>query len=261
MEEQTNEKEDEVVENVDSMVGQLAGFSVSSLMQMLQNDSRTTLVEVKGAGLQSGTIYFQNGEAIDASCGRLKGDDAALEMIGWDTVDSRFLPLPEQTPARTVKNTSMGLLMEGMRQRDERLAAQTDESIKQLNPKSIEGDTEMAGLKQLMKDISDEMDGVIAVGVVGMDGITVAAHNPTGVDMDIISAKFAMVMKLVERSVEDLSNLGNFEENLVQTANSWLLTRFLDKQYYLACIVSRDGTLGNVRLVAKKYLEQVQRSL
>ena len=94
-----------------------------------------------------------------------------------------------------------------------------------------------------------------------MDGITVAVHNPTGVDMDVISAKFAMVMKLVERSVGDLSNLGNFEENLVQTGNSWLLTRFLDKQYYLACIVSREGTLGNVRLVAKKYLEQVQRAL
>lgn len=119
----------------------------------------------------------------------------------------------------------------------------------------------MAGLKQMVKDIADEMDGVIAIGIVGMDGITVAAHNPTGADMDVVSAKFAMVMKLVERSVEELNSLGNYEENLVQTANAWILTRFLDKSYYLACIVSRDGTLGNVRLVAKKYLEQLQRAL
>ena len=109
--------------------------------------------------------------------------------------------------------------------------------------------------------ISAEMDGVIAVGGVGMDGITVAAHNPTGIDMDIISAKFAMVMKLTERLAEDLDNLGDFEENLLQTAHSWILTRFLGKQFFLVCLVNRDSVLGNVRLVAQRYLEQVQHFL
>lgn len=244
------------------MVGELAGFSVASLMQMLQVDCRTVPVDIRGEGLQSGVIYFSDGIPLDASCGSLKGDKAILAMLQWEQVNIRFLPLPETPPTPTVQNTSMGLLMEGMRLRDERPAAPVERvSAEQEENTTEKGDNTMAGLKQMMKDIADEMDGVIAVGVVGMDGITVAAHNPTGADMDVVSAKFAMVMKLVQRSVEDLKSLGNFEENLVQTANSWILTRFLDKQYYLACIVSREGTLGNVRLVAKKYLEQVQRSL
>ncbi|MEN8141033.1 MAG: DUF4388 domain-containing protein [Thermodesulfobacteriota bacterium] len=289
MEENPNRELEEIKESLKSgMVGDLAGLSVPSLIQMLQYETRTTLVVVKGNGLQNGTIFFDSGNIIDAACGRLKGDAAVLEMISWETVQTSFKPVPEQKPARTVNNSSIGLLMEGMRirdesqqgdqtgvrdedegqddqatgvSRDEVKADQTRVNKEAVNQKKVKGSKKMAGLKQLLKDISDEMDGVIAVGVVGMDGITVAAHNPTGVDMDVISAKFAMVMKLVERSVGDLGSLGNFEENLVQTANSWVLTRFLDKQYYFATIVSRDGTLGNIRLVAKKYIEQVQRAL
>ena len=40
--------------NMDSLVGQLEGFSVSGLVQMLQNETINTLVEIKGHGLQQG---------------------------------------------------------------------------------------------------------------------------------------------------------------------------------------------------------------
>ena len=119
----------------------------------------------------------------------------------------------------------------------------------------------MAGLKEILTEMADEMDGVIALGVVGMDGITVATHNPTGADMDAISAKFAMLMKLGEKATGDVKGIGDFEENLVQAKNAWVLTRFLNKDYYMALAVSREGTLGNVRLVAQKYTDQIQRAI
>ena len=240
----------------DHTAGELRGCTMNGLMQLMETDQRTCLVEIKGDGLQRGSFYFQDGTPIDASCGSLTGEEAALAMVGWEMVDATFLKDPGPCPERTIETPVMGLLMEGMRIKDEQ---QNQEQ--QTEDQDNNGGEAMAGLKQMVKDIADEMDGVIAIGIVGMDGITVAAHNPTGADMDVVSAKFAMVMKLVERSVEELNSLGNYEENLVQTANAWILTRFLDKSYYLACIVSRDGTLGNVRLVAKKYLEQLQRAL
>lgn len=238
--------------------GVLRGFTMPGLMQLIETDQRTCFVEIQGEGLQRGTFYFEDGEAVDAATGSLTGEDAAVAMIGWETVDAFFADLPADKPPRTIQRPVLGLIMEGMRVKDEQ---GSDLLVNELVNNETRGGDIMSGLKEMVKDIADEMDGVIAVGVVGMDGITVAAHNPTGADMDVVAAKFAMVMKLVERSVEDLSNLGNFEENLVQTANAWILTRFLDKNYYLACIVSRDGTLGNVRLVAKKYLEQLQRAV
>jgi predicted regulator of Ras-like GTPase activity (Roadblock/LC7/MglB family) len=68
-------------------------------------------------------------------------------------------------------------------------------------------------------------------------------------------------MKLIDRSVEGLNNLGDFEENLVQSQNAWILTRFVGEQFYMGILVSRDGTLGNVRLVAGKYQERLRKSL
>lgn len=119
----------------------------------------------------------------------------------------------------------------------------------------------MPGLKETLRNMADEMDGVLAVGIAGMDGITVASHNPSGADMDAIAAKFAMLMKLGQRTTSDIKGMGEFEENLIQSQNAWILTRFLNKNYYLAVAVSREGTLGNVRLVAQKYAERFRKSL
>ncbi len=124
-----------------------------------------------------------------------------------------------------------------------------------------EGRNFMPGLKETLRNMADEMDGVLAVGIAGMDGITVASHNPSGADMDAIAAKFAMLMKLGQRTTSDIKGMGEFEENLIQSQNAWILTRFLNKNYYLAVAVSREGTLGNVRLVAQKYAERFRKSL
>lgn len=124
-----------------------------------------------------------------------------------------------------------------------------------------EGRNFMPGLKETLRNMADEMDGVLAVGIAGMDGITVASHNPSGADMDAIAAKFAMLMKLGQRATMDIKGMGEFEENLIQSQNAWILTRFLNKNYYLAVAVSREGTLGNVRLVAQKYAERFRKTL
>lgn len=119
----------------------------------------------------------------------------------------------------------------------------------------------MASLKEQLQQMADEMEDVIAVGVIGMDGITVATHNPSGADTESFSAKFAMVMKLAQKSVNDVGELGGFEENLVETENAWVLTRFLDENYYLGIAVSTQATLGNVRMVASKYSDKIKQQL
>jgi CheY-like chemotaxis protein/predicted regulator of Ras-like GTPase activity (Roadblock/LC7/MglB family) len=123
------------------------------------------------------------------------------------------------------------------------------------------GGGSMAGLKGTLQNMGQEIDGVIAVGVVGMDGITVAEHNPAGASTDSFSAKFTMVMKLVQRSINELRGLGELKEDLVQTNKAWVLMRFVNEQYWLGIAVSRESTLGNVRLVANKYLKEVRQAL
>ena len=153
--------------------------------------------------------------------------------------------------------------LEQKRIEQEKKAKEEQDKLKQQHKAqpTFTGGEAMAGLKDLLKEMADEMDGVLAIQITGMDGITIAMHNPTGTDVDAISAKFAMIMKMVDKSVEALQGMGDFEENLVQSQNAWILTRFINPQYYVGIAVSRDGTLGNVRLVAQRYLDQLRRSL
>lgn len=140
---------------------------------------------------------------------------------------------------------------------------EADEKAAEMEQRSIntKGTSISNGLKGILKEMSDEMDGILALGVVGMDGITVAFNNRARIDTDAYAAKLAVLIKLAKKSINGLNEIGSFEENVVQTKKAWVLTRLLNKQYYLAIIVSREGTLGNVQLVVKKYLDELQRSV
>ena len=115
---------------------------------------------------------------------------------------------------------------------------------------------QVARIKGLLKDMADEIEGVRVCAISGMDGIGLAEHNPKGADVQAFGGKFAVVMQLINKSAQDL-NIGRFQENLVQTENAWILTRFLSTEYYLVIAVGRESTLGNVRMVVSKYSKEL----
>ncbi|ACL04183.1 Protein with response regulator receiver domain [Desulfatibacillum aliphaticivorans] len=115
---------------------------------------------------------------------------------------------------------------------------------------------QIAKLNEVLKGMADEIEGVRVCAVSGMDGIGLVDYNPKGVDVQAFGGKFAVVMQLIGKSAQDL-NIGQFQENLVQTENAWVLTRFLNPEYYLVIAVGRESTLGNVRMVAGKYSKEL----
>ena len=121
----------------------------------------------------------------------------------------------------------------------------------------------MIPLKEILEEMAGQMNGVMVLSVVGVDGFTIAEYNPAGVNTDAVSALFALFMNSVEKSVNELENLGTFEENLVliQTDKSWILTRLLTGNFFLNIVVSREETLQNIRLLARKYSGRLERAL
>ena len=121
----------------------------------------------------------------------------------------------------------------------------------------------MANLNEIFQEMADQIEGLIALSVVGMDGITVVEHNPAGVNTDAFSAMFAMVMNMVEKSINDLDEWGVFKDNLLlmQTSKGLILTRLLNNPYFLVIAVTQDGNIGNLRQVAKKYASQLRTAL
>ena len=121
----------------------------------------------------------------------------------------------------------------------------------------------MANLNDILREIAVQIEGLIALSVVGPDGITVAEKNHAGFNTDAFSAKFGMVMNMVGESVEELEEWGEFKENLVliRTSKAWILTLTLKNHYFLVIAVTHRGNLRNVRLLAKKYADQLRAAL
>jgi len=259
---------------LDEQKGSITGLSLANFLQLIEAEQKTCTLSVFNNSPHKGILHFASGKILDAQTGELTADAAVIEMVTWDNVKISLQELAIDASENKITSELMLLLMEGARLKDETEASISsfDEIMKGFDKLESESETDpdsgnnseggdMAGLKEILKEMADEMDGVLSIQVTGMDGITVAVHNPTGADVDAFSAKFAMVMKLIERSVGDLNNLGEFEENLVQSQNAWILTRFVGESYYVGVVVSRDGTLGNVRLVAGKYQEKLRKAL
>lgn len=115
-------------------------------------------------------------------------------------------------------------------------------------------------IQQILEEHAREIDGLLAAGVVGMDGIHIASVNPGNMPaekQDAFGVKFALVNSLVRKSTAELGLTG-FDEILVEHDNGYVLTHFVgNTNYYLGYAVDKNCVLGNVRMVARKCCEKL----
>ena len=98
--------------------GVLKGISVASFLQMIEMEEKTCLFEVKSPA-EKGIFYFQEGILFDAAFGKLKGDEAALEIIGMKNAEISFKRAPTGKLNQNIKKPLTALIMEAMRRKDE----------------------------------------------------------------------------------------------------------------------------------------------
>ena len=100
--------------------GSLNGISIGSFLQLIEMEEKTCLLEIKGENKSAnGIFYFNKGVLYDAICGKLRGEEAALEVIGWENAEIQFKELPKKKISRRIETDLMYLIMEAMRIKDE----------------------------------------------------------------------------------------------------------------------------------------------
>jgi CheY-like chemotaxis protein len=97
--------------------GALADLGVVDLLQTLERGHKTGVITIESDNRQ-GELYVRNGRVIDASLGRLRGEDAVYRMFLWtDGVYSgEFKNVRHE---ENIKLSSQGLVLEGMRRLEE----------------------------------------------------------------------------------------------------------------------------------------------
>ncbi len=117
----------------------------------------------------------------------------------------------------------------------------------------------MAKLDQLLQEVRAQLGGdFVSTDIVGMDGISIAGGSVSPeFDSTEASARFAMVMKLAAQ-VSNKIGMGAVDDLLVTTDKVFILTRFLGNgTYYWGLAVSRNATLGSVRILMNEYADQL----
>ncbi|MBN1180457.1 MAG: hypothetical protein JXD18_14700 [Anaerolineae bacterium] len=114
-------------------------------------------------------------------------------------------------------------------------------------------------LQKILSEFQSEMSGdLISTDVVGMDGLAIAGVKADpNFDNSAAAARFAMVVKLSTR-VADKVKMGAVEDNLVTTDQAYILTRLLgDGSYYWGVAVTKDATLGVLRMLMNDYADRL----
>lgn len=121
----------------------------------------------------------------------------------------------------------------------------------------------MATMDDILMDVRTQL-GVdfVASEVVGTDGLAIADTSvDPNFDNSVIAARLAMLVKLSAR-VSEKMGIGTVEDSLITTDRVLMLIRSLgDGSYYWRVAVTKDATLGIVRMLMSEYADQLWDSI
>lgn len=117
-----------------STKGHVAGISLPSFMQLLELDKKTCTLHIKSAKA-SGTMFFNQGELLSATTGKLTGQDAAFDIINWGNPEIEIENSCNiKTADRDIEVPLGFLLIESARMKDEQNKPATTPAPKDVQP-------------------------------------------------------------------------------------------------------------------------------
>jgi predicted regulator of Ras-like GTPase activity (Roadblock/LC7/MglB family) len=243
--------------------GKLEDMSLTGLISVNCNEGNQAHLHMQ-QGNHHAHIYFDGGEIAHLALDEREGESVIQEILSWEH-GTFELEMNVPPPARTVEVPWHNLVLSGIQALDEGSDAQTEalekedwtteldfEETEFTQPQEVD---KMADLKELLREMAGEIPGFQAAAVSGIDGLSIAEYSASpDFKMEMATAQFALVMKLVQKTGDRLE-AGEFEDNLVTTDDTYILSRALgDSSYYLIVSVEREmASLGNVRLMTRNF--------
>ena len=96
--------------------GHLNSISLPNLLQTIEMDEKTLTLRIV-SNEKFGYIHFDNGVLIDAETDDLIGEDAAVEILGWDEAEIKFQDLI--TKERKIHVSLINIIFEASKNKDE----------------------------------------------------------------------------------------------------------------------------------------------
>lgn len=155
----------------------LVGLSIGSFIQVVSMDQQTCLLEVFQGTDKQGHFCFVQGSLYDAVCGELTGEEAAMEIMGWQNVRLNIKHIINTKEiVRRIDKGLMSLLMESSRRQDEAKKHGSDEGSEEPIDEDHESGDEVAedtphdaksNLKRVLEALRKNMgDALIGTAII-----------------------------------------------------------------------------------------------
>jgi predicted regulator of Ras-like GTPase activity (Roadblock/LC7/MglB family) len=111
---------------------------------------------------------------------------------------------------------------------------------------------------EILQRIVDETGGGIGAVLMGYDGIAIEQFFAPDQDIDLqmVVVEYSNVLKEIRKTAEILS-LGDMEEISIRTERYIIVIRMLNKEYFVALIIEREGNFGKGRYLMSRERENL----
>jgi predicted regulator of Ras-like GTPase activity (Roadblock/LC7/MglB family) len=109
--------------------------------------------------------------------------------------------------------------------------------------------------RENIKKLVERLDGGVAAVLMGFDGISVDSFAKTGYDgalpdIQTLAMEFAHLIAQARRTLQSL-DAGPLEEFTLRAESLTLVVRVLTQEYFLACAVLPNGSVGKARYLMR----------
>ncbi|HEX2910235.1 MAG TPA: roadblock/LC7 domain-containing protein [Chloroflexia bacterium] len=115
---------------------------------------------------------------------------------------------------------------------------------------------------EILNDAANNVEGAMAVGLVGVDGIGVETVVSDGIDLDTesVEVELAGLVGNVSRTAQALS-AGQVRDMFVEAEKQSYLISFLDSDYFLVVMLGPQANLGRARFEARRISQRLRDNL
>lgn len=250
--------------------GAVSSATLPDLMQLFFMSGSTGALRVWHAEI-AGSIWFDHGAILHATAGALAGQEAVFEMVSWG--DGKFaMDLNVPSPARTIHQSTTGLVLEALRRFDERKSGRSPstedadgdvELIEQNHIEFIEGEeNHMANNVQSTLERLRTIDGYVGACIVDSESAMSLGSDGGGamLNLDIAAAGNAEVVKAKRKAMRALGLKDEIEDILITLGRQYHLIRLSKTRPSLFIYVALDRARANLAM-ARMAVADAEKSL
>ena len=115
---------------------------------------------------------------------------------------------------------------------------------------------------EILTEATRNVEGIVAAGLVGVDGIGVESVSANGDEFDVeaTEVELAGLVGNVNRAALALS-AGNIKDVILEAENHSYLISLVDKNYFLVLTLGPGANLGRARFEVKRVTQRLRDNL